>query len=69
MPQAIPESGQAQPTDHPAALRAAAVPPGARPPVVDSAWLLQGHPAVEIVHQGVIYRLQATRLGKLILTK
>ena len=41
----------------------------ARPPLIDSATLMQGHNAVEIVHQGVIYRLQATRLGKLILTK
>lgn len=31
--------------------------------------LLRGRKAVEIVHNGFIYRLQATRLGKLILTK
>jgi hemin uptake protein HemP len=31
--------------------------------------LLRGHKAVEIVHNGSTYRLQATRLGKLILTK
>ncbi len=31
--------------------------------------LLQGRKAVEISHNGAIYRLQATRLGKLILTK
>jgi len=31
--------------------------------------LLQGRRLVEIVHNGEIYRLQATRLGKLILTK
>ena len=34
-----------------------------------SAALLQGAKSVEIVHNGLIYRLQATRLGKLILTK
>jgi hemin uptake protein HemP len=31
--------------------------------------LLQGRRLVEITHNGEIYRLQATRLGKLILTK
>lgn len=36
---------------------------------VDSSTLLQGRKTVEISHNGAIYRLQATRLGKLILTK
>lgn len=36
---------------------------------VDSTDILRGHKAVEIQHNGLIYRLQATRLGKLILTK
>lgn len=31
--------------------------------------ILGGQKAVEITHNGSIYRLQATRLGKLILTK
>ena len=31
--------------------------------------LLQGRRIVEIAHNGEVYRLQATRLGKLILTK
>jgi hemin uptake protein HemP len=31
--------------------------------------LLRGHKMVEIEHNGELYRLQATRLGKLILTK
>ena len=31
--------------------------------------LLRGQKTVEIAHNGSIYRLQATRLGKLILTK
>lgn len=31
--------------------------------------LMQGHKAVAITHNGTTYRLQATRLGKLILTK
>ena len=31
--------------------------------------LFQGRRIVEIAHNGEVYRLQATRLGKLILTK
>ena len=38
-------------------------------PGVDSALLLNGQKAVTIHHNGALYRLQATRLGKLILTK
>lgn len=44
----------------------------ARPPLeatLDSASLLQGGKAVTIRHNGEVYRLQATRQGKLILTK
>lgn len=37
--------------------------------LVDSEQLLRGNKSVDILHKGVIYRLQATRLGKLILTK
>jgi len=36
---------------------------------VASTELLQGGKAVEINHNGAIYRLQSTKLGKLILTK
>lgn len=36
---------------------------------VDSSALLQGHKTVAISHNGSVYRLQATKLGKLILTK
>ena len=36
---------------------------------LDSATLLQGSKAVTIRHNGEFYRLQATRQGKLILTK
>jgi hemin uptake protein HemP len=36
---------------------------------VPSDQLLQGRRLVEIAHNGEVYRLQATRLGKLILTK
>jgi hemin uptake protein HemP len=37
--------------------------------VLESSELLRGARLVEIRHNGEIYRLQATRLGKLILTK
>lgn len=39
------------------------------PGCVDSADLLRGQKTVDISHNGLTYRLQATRLGKLILTK
>lgn len=42
---------------------------GPRSASVNSTDLLQGQKAVEIKHNGSTYRLQATRLGKLILTK
>ena len=38
-------------------------------PFLHSGDLLQGRRAVAIAHNGSVYRLQATRLGKLILTK
>ena len=34
-----------------------------------SAAILRGQKTAEIIHNGLSYRLQATRLGKLILTK
>ena len=36
---------------------------------LNSTEILRGQKAVEINHNGATYRLQATRLGKLILTK
>ncbi len=43
---------------------------GERPAaLVESTELLQGHKTVGIMHNGSLYRLQATKLGKLILTK
>ena len=36
---------------------------------VESRDLLKGQKAVEIMHNGCVYRLQNTKLGKLILTK
>ena len=41
----------------------------AEPRQLSSEKLLQGGRMVEIRHNGEVYRLQATRLGKLILTK
>lgn len=38
-------------------------------PGLDSAALLRGNNSVAIIHRGAVYRLQATRQGKLILTK
>lgn len=38
-------------------------------PALNSASLLRGQKTVTIDHNGAIYRLQATRQGKLILTK
>ena len=38
-------------------------------PLVESDLLLQGQREIRIAHNGVTYRLQATRQGKLILTK
>ena len=38
-------------------------------PFLSSNDLLQGRKTVAIAHNGFVYRLQATRLGKLILTK
>ena len=46
-----------------------ASPPGTNRPVLDSADILRGQKTIEIHHNGATYRLQATRLGKLILTK
>ena len=43
--------------------------PESKAPALDSQALLQGHKAITIWHNGASYRLQATKLGKLILTK
>ncbi|MBA2963370.1 MULTISPECIES: hemin uptake protein HemP [Ramlibacter] len=49
--------------------RSAETLPSGPPTPLDSTTLLRGGRSVEIRHNGEIYRLQATRLGKLILTK
>lgn len=43
--------------------------PEPAPPRISSAELLRGQRVIEIEHEGQRYRLQATRQGKLILTK
>ena len=48
---------------------AEALPSHAVAATVESSDLLRGQKAVSIVHNGSVYRLQATKLGKLILTK
>ena len=70
------------PTSHtlslnsPSAIRAArpeiaasASPAGLLSACLSSTEILRGQKTVEINHNGATYRLQATRLGKLILTK
>jgi hemin uptake protein HemP len=49
---------------------AASAPPAATPvqPTIESRDLLGGRPEVVIRHEGRLYRLRRTRLGKLILT-
>ena len=62
---------QPGPADNAASLRPAGAGTGANPVdlSVDSSALLQGQKTVSIHHNGALYRLQATKLGKLILTK
>jgi hemin uptake protein HemP len=55
--------------DQPQGPKAVEQDAGERPAPVPSQQLLQGRRLVEIAHNGEVYRLQATRLGKLILTK
>ena len=59
-----PAQAPATPSQAPAANADAA-----RPAPLPSEALLRGRRLVEISHNGEVYRLQSTRLGKLILTK
>ncbi len=54
--------------DHSAGSRARDEAPRATAPL-ESTDLLRGGKTVGILHNGSLYRLQATKLGKLILTK
>ncbi|MDB5869917.1 MAG: hypothetical protein JWP96_2249 [Polaromonas sp.] len=60
-----PEGASAASNDQNSGVRATEMRPGC----LDSTELLRGQKTVEINHNGLTYRLQATRLGKLILTK
>ncbi|AOW14090.1 hypothetical protein LPB72_15425 [Hydrogenophaga crassostreae] len=51
------------------AAELAAVPERQKQTPLPSEAVLRGHSAVEIEHNGQLYRLQTTRQGKLILTK
>ncbi|WP_416136247.1 hemin uptake protein HemP [Aquabacterium sp. A7-Y] len=68
-----PALGRAEPQAAMAAsLAAAPVPPlpsVAVTPPVSSSSLLRGGKSVQIEHNGSLYQLRATKLGKLILTK
>lgn len=55
--------------DPPASAQTAGPAEAERPAPLSSDDLLRGRRLVEIAHNGEVYRLQATRLGKLILTK
>jgi hemin uptake protein HemP len=66
IPAAAPHPGK--PAPHPARGVSPREAVAARP-AVDSEALLGGARSVDIHHLGTVYRLQATRLGKLILTK
>jgi hemin uptake protein HemP len=58
-----------QPHGTAAGQPAARAPEASRRPPLTSEELLRGSRLVEITHNGEVYRLQSTRLGKLILTK
>ncbi|HEX5805236.1 MAG TPA: hemin uptake protein HemP [Macromonas sp.] len=53
----------------PAGPQPAPASPGPTRQAIDSQLLLRGQKEALIAHNGVTYRLQATRQGKLILTK
>jgi hemin uptake protein HemP len=62
-------AGAAPPRERPAAAPASAGLRRAACARLSSAAILSGAQEVEIDHQGAIYRLRITSLGKLILTK
>lgn len=68
-PTPSPGSGQNAPPPQGAAVSNSHPLDRADAPLVESDLLLQGQREIRIAHNGVTYRLQATRLGKLILTK
>jgi len=70
MPIAMPPSNTLSlPARAPVQTETASGSKGSSAATVNSTEILRGQKAVEINHNGSTYRLQATRLGKLILTK
>lgn len=43
--------------------------PGTIPLVIDAEKMFRGHPEIQLIYRGQVYRLRATKQGKLILTK
>ncbi|MDP2371528.1 hemin uptake protein HemP [Rhodoferax sp.] len=67
LPEPIPER---PPEPLPASMPITRLPPNPHcAAALPSSALLRGQKSVQIEHQGLIYRLQETKLGKLILTK
>jgi hemin uptake protein HemP len=64
----LPESSPSSAAPSHATLQEVPPPAGLGEPVRSND-LLKGQKTVDIEHNGAVYRLQATRLGKLILTK
>ncbi len=64
-----PAAGLADDAPASQASRRAAPAIASAPPPVPSTTLLQGRSVVQIEHNGALYQLRNTRLGKLILTK
>jgi hemin uptake protein HemP len=58
-----------QPLPQPKPEPAQPTPTPAQPHAMPSETLLRGRKAIGILHNGNLYKLQATKLGKLILTK
>lgn len=65
----MPASNQTLAQCSPPAANASARPAESTSDQVKSTDLLKGQKGVDIEHNGLVYRLQTTKLGKLILTK
>lgn len=63
------QPGPGQAVENDSALTVRSTVPNTLLPSIDSQQLLQGRKEALISHLGATYRLQATRQGKLILTK
>lgn len=66
------EQNSSLPTPTPDAAPGTPLPPGCPgmiPLVIDAERMLRGHPEIQLVFRGQVYRLRATKQGKLILTK